>query len=74
MASMSYRELRALLVEHGCKYLRDARHGGHELWVCPGSQSFSVPKKLKGEGTLQNILKASGVRDRSASDQASQAD
>jgi len=63
---MSYRELRALLEAHGCKYVREARHGGHELWICPGSQPFSVPKNLKGEGTLRNILKVSGVRDREA--------
>jgi hypothetical protein len=51
MASMTYRELRRLLVDHGCKYLRDARGGGHEIWLCPGRKPISVPKTLKGEGT-----------------------
>ena len=66
MASMSYRGLRALLVDHGCRYMRDARDGAHELWICPGRQPFSVPKKLKGEGTLQKILRDSGLRDQLA--------
>ena len=60
---MTYRELRMLLEAHGCKYHRDARHGGHEIWLCPGRKPLSVPKNIKGEGTLQKILKDSGVRD-----------
>jgi hypothetical protein len=51
-----------LLEAHGCKYHRDARHGGHEIWLCPGRKPLSVPKNPKGEGTLQKILKDSGVR------------
>jgi hypothetical protein len=31
MVSMTYRELRRLLVDHGSRYLRDARGGGHEI-------------------------------------------
>lgn len=62
MASLSYRELRRLLEDHGCRYIRDARHGGHEIWICPGRRPFSVPKKLKGEGTLQKILKDAGIK------------
>lgn len=62
MASMSYRELRRLLEEHGCRYVRDARGGGHEIWHCPGRCPFSVPKHLRGEGTLLKILKDAGIR------------
>lgn len=62
MASMTYRELRKLLEAHGCAYVRDARHGGHEIWRCPGRKQFSVPKKLKGEGTLQTIIKEAGLK------------
>lgn len=61
MASMTYRELRRLLLDHGCHYVRDARHGGHEIWHCPGRHPFSVPKNLKGEGTLRKILKDAGI-------------
>ncbi len=62
MASLTYRELRKLLEEHGCRYVREARHGGHEIWHCPGQRPFSVPKNLKGEGTLRKILKDAGIR------------
>jgi predicted RNA binding protein YcfA (HicA-like mRNA interferase family) len=61
VASLSYRELRRLLEEHGCRYIRGARHGGHEIWHCPGGRVLSVPKNLKGEGTLLNILKGAGI-------------
>jgi hypothetical protein len=62
MASMTYRELRRLLVVHGCRYLRDARGGGHEIWLCPGGKPISVPKTIKGEGTLQKILRDAGTK------------
>jgi predicted RNA binding protein YcfA (HicA-like mRNA interferase family) len=62
MASMTYRELRRLLVDHGCRYLREARGGGHEIWLCPGRKPISVPKALKGEGTLQKILRDAGIK------------
>jgi predicted RNA binding protein YcfA (HicA-like mRNA interferase family) len=59
---MTYRELARLLVLNGCQYVRDARHGGHEIWRCPGCKfPLSVPKNLKGEGTLQKILKDAGI-------------
>lgn len=64
MASLSYRELRRLLEARGCRYVRDARGGGHEIWHCPGCRPFSVPKTLKGEGTLRKILKDAGIRER----------
>lgn len=63
MASLTYRELRQLLEANGCEYRRDARRGGHEIWVSPRNpKPFSVPKNLKGEGTLQSILKAAGLK------------
>ncbi len=63
MASMSYRQLAKLLGKHHCRYIRDARRGGHEWWYSPiTKRHFSVPKNLKGEGTLKKILKDSGVK------------
>jgi len=63
MASMSYSELVRLLREAGCTYVREARKGGHELWHNPvTNRKFSVPKRLKGEGTLHEILKAAGMK------------
>jgi predicted RNA binding protein YcfA (HicA-like mRNA interferase family) len=61
VASLTYRELRRRLEDIGCRYVRDARHGGHEIWHCPDCKPLSVPKTLKGEGTLQSILKAAGI-------------
>jgi predicted RNA binding protein YcfA (HicA-like mRNA interferase family) len=58
---MTYRELARLLEEQGCEYVRDARGGGHEMWRCPNGSYFSVPKSLKGEGTLRTILRAAGI-------------
>jgi len=62
LARLSYGELTRLLKEHGCKYLRDAKGGGHEYWACGSGQPFSVPKKLKGDGTLMEILKAAKIK------------
>ncbi len=63
MASMSYRELVRLLKKHDCYYDRDAGGGGHEWWYSPiTKRHFSVPKTLKGEGTLHRILKDSGIK------------
>ena len=32
-----------------------------KIWHCPGGRVLSVPKNLKGEGTLLNILNAAGI-------------
>ena len=45
---------RRLLEEYDCRYVRYPRHGGHEIWRCPGKRPLSVPKNLKGERTLLN--------------------
>ena len=66
MASMTYRELRTLLERHGCRFHRHARHGGHEIWRCPNGSQFSIPKNLKGEGTLLKILRDAGISPRPA--------
>lgn len=61
MASMSYRDLAALLRRHGCKFVRQGK-GSHEIWHSPlTGRHFVVPRRIKGEGTLQEILKRSGV-------------
>lgn len=61
MPSISDGALRRLLRQHGCVLRREGRK--HEVWHSPiTNQSFTVPRKLKGEGTLQKILKESGVK------------
>ena len=60
MASLSYRQLVRLLKAHGCTFKRDAR-GDHEIWMTRDGQPFTVPRTLKGEGTLRRILKIAGI-------------
>jgi hypothetical protein len=62
MASMTYRELRRLLVDHGCRYLRDARGGGHEIWMCPGRKPIGALKTLKGERDSPENLEDAGIK------------
>jgi predicted RNA binding protein YcfA (HicA-like mRNA interferase family) len=59
MASLTKRELVDLLKQAGCKF--DSDRGKHEKWKRPDGNSFPVPRNLKGEGTLRNILKFVGI-------------
>ena len=62
MASMSYRELAALFRENGIEFVRAAK-GDHEIWFSPITRRrLTVPRKLTGEGTLQRILRDSGLK------------
>jgi mRNA interferase HicA len=59
------RELEAttILRQHGCYLFRRGKK--HEYWWSPIThRHFSVPRKLKSEGTLQRILIELGLRDR----------
>jgi len=59
---MNYRDLAALLRKRGCKFVRQGK-GSHEIWYSPlMDRHFAVPRRIKGEGALQEILKRSGVR------------
>lgn len=52
-----------MLKEHGCELMRE--RGKHEVWRNNMTgKSFAVPRKLKGEGTLQAILKKAGIETR----------
>jgi predicted RNA binding protein YcfA (HicA-like mRNA interferase family) len=62
MASMSYRELVALFRKNGIEFVRAAK-GDHEIWFSPITRRrLTVPRNLKGEGTLQRILRDSGLK------------
>jgi predicted RNA binding protein YcfA (HicA-like mRNA interferase family) len=62
MASMSYRELVALFRKNGIEFVREAK-GDHEIWYSPITRRrLTVPRNLKGEGTLQRILRDSGLK------------
>jgi mRNA interferase HicA len=60
MPSLSERELDALLRRNGCRLIREGAK--HEMWWSPITQkSFTVPRKLKAEGTLRGILRDAGI-------------
>jgi len=52
--------LARILRAHGCSFKRHGR-GDHEIWVTRDGQPFTVPRVLKGEGTLRRILKIAGI-------------
>jgi len=47
---MTYRELRRLLVDHGCRYLRDARGGGTRDLAVPWPQAHQRAEDDKRRG------------------------
>jgi len=62
VARLTYKELIKILKKEGCVFVRQAK-GSHEIWHSPiTNKNFTVPTTLKGEGTLRNILKSSGVQ------------
>lgn len=68
MASMSYRELVALFRNNGIEFVRSAK-GDHEIWFSPITRrKLTVPRKLKGEGTLQRVPQDSGLKGERAQD------
>lgn len=60
MPSLNERELDELLRKHGCEKISE--RGKHEKWRRPDGMTFAVPRTLKGEGTLQAILKFVGAK------------
>jgi len=61
VASLSKSELVRLLRRNGCTKIRDGAK--HEIWFSHISNlHFSVPRTLRGEGTLRHILKDSGIK------------
>jgi mRNA interferase HicA len=60
MASLSERELDALLRDKGCHIVREGAK--HEMWWSPITQkSFTVPRRLKAEDALRGILRDAGI-------------
>lgn len=60
MARLSTAKLKRLLVQHGCYSLKTGSK--HEKWFSPiTDRKFLVPRSLKGDGTLNAILKDAGI-------------
>ncbi|MDZ4842794.1 MAG: type II toxin-antitoxin system HicA family toxin [Hyphomicrobium aestuarii] len=54
-------EVRRLLREHGCIFLRHGK-GDHDIWFCPiTSRNVTVDGKIKSRHTANAIMKQAGI-------------
>jgi hypothetical protein len=61
MGSGHYRELRRILVEHGCTFVRQGK-GDHEIWRSPiNGRSFAVNVGTRKRFTANAVLKQAGI-------------
>jgi hypothetical protein len=61
MGSAYYRELKRILLEHGCTFVRHGK-GDHEIWFSPISKrNFTVDAGTKKRFTANAALKQAGV-------------
>jgi predicted RNA binding protein YcfA (HicA-like mRNA interferase family) len=56
------RAVRKILIEAGCKFLRQGR-GDHEIWTSPHAQKpFTVPLTIASRHTANKVLKDAGLQ------------
>lgn len=56
------RELKRLLREHECKFVRQGK-GDHEIWYSPITDTnFPVDSNIKSRHTANHTLKQAGIR------------
>ena len=56
-----YPQIRQLLTEHGCRFIRQGK-GSHEIWESPiTGKRFSVPVTIKSRPTANAILRQAGI-------------
>lgn len=61
MGSGFYPQLRALLLAHGCEFVRQGK-GSHEVWRSPISQrTFPVAVKVASRTMANAVLKQAGL-------------
>ena len=61
MGSGFYAQLRALLLAHGCKFVRQGK-GSHEMWYSPVTRAqFPVAVTVANRHTANAILKQAGI-------------
>ena len=64
MGSKYYRDLKRLLIDHGCSFVRNGK-GDHEIWFSPISGlNFTVDAGTKKRFTANAALKQAGIKDR----------
>lgn len=60
---MKTSELKKILIENGCKFLREG--GNHEYWIGVNGNRFALPRHKGQEmkkGTVNGILKQAGLK------------
>lgn len=61
MGSSFYPQLRAIMLAHGCEFVREGK-GSHEIWQSPLSgMRFSVPVTIVAKPTVNAILRQAGI-------------
>jgi hypothetical protein len=55
------RGVRKILIEAGCRFLRQGR-GDHEIWISPRAHKpFTVPVTIASRHTANKVLKDAGL-------------
>jgi HicA toxin of bacterial toxin-antitoxin, len=61
MGSAYYRDLKRILIEHGCTFVRHGK-GDHEIWHSPiNSRNFTVDAGTLKRFTANAALKQAGI-------------
>lgn len=60
MAENYTRQVKKILDEHGCKFLRQGR-GDHEIWERSDGRRFMVDNKIKSRHWANITLKQAGL-------------
>lgn len=61
MGSKYYRDLKRILLDHGCTFVRHGK-GDHEIWFSPiNTRTFTVDAGTKKRFTAISALKQAGI-------------
>ncbi len=61
MGRTVYRDLVAILKQHGCTFVRQGK-GSHEIWFSPLTKAhFAVPANVESHVTANAILRQAGL-------------
>lgn len=64
MGSGYYRDLKRILLDHGCGFVRQGK-GDHEIWFSPiTGLNFAVDRGTKKKFTANAALKQAGIAER----------
>jgi predicted RNA binding protein YcfA (HicA-like mRNA interferase family) len=64
MGAGFYRDVRALLIKHGCIFVRQGK-GSHEVWKNPATnKQFVLSVTVASRLTANGILKQAGIAER----------